>query len=103
MVGVFRGGGGEPKQSFTLTSRNALANSIIPDGPGQLRDFQGEPAAGLWLFTMIDNSPFHTGRVESLVGYIEPDDKTNLNGVLLTAEAMAWSECLPIDVPLNAT
>src|SRR5207237_8749961 len=56
-----------------------------PDGPGRLRDFIGDPAYGLWQFTMVDNSPYHTGRVDSLVGMIEPEeDLTSPRGINLT-------------------
>jgi len=83
--------------------RNQIPGSQIPDGPGSLRDFVGEPATGLWAFTISDNSPYDTGTLERLIGYIEPADKTNLLGVELTAGPMQWSECLQVDVPLNAT
>lgn len=86
------------------SQQNSLPGSEIPDGPGRLRDFRGELAAGMWRFTMIDNAPFHVGQVDSLVGYIEPQkDLTNPNGILVSARAKQWGDCQELDVPFGVT
>src|SRR6185295_9653533 len=74
------------------------------DGPGSLRSFAGEPAFGVWTFTMIDNSPFHIGSVDGLTGLIEPEDTTNFgNGaVVLTVQPQKW-KYRTCDVPPGVT
>jgi subtilisin-like proprotein convertase family protein len=74
------------------------------DGPGSLREFEGRPANGLWQFTMVDNSPFHTGCVTRLVGMIEPQDDTNAmgNGIILVVDGGKW-RFTTVDVPPGVT
>ncbi len=73
------------------------------DGPGSLRDFVGAEGQGVWMLTMIDDSPFHTGRVDQLSFKLEPRKLTNGNEVVV-------QELLPnrffftfFDVPADAT
>ena len=74
------------------------------DGPGSLRGFTGEPAFGVWTFTMIDNTPFHSGTVDILSGLIEPEQTTNYgNGaVVLTVQPGKW-KYRTADVPPGVT
>jgi len=74
------------------------------DGPGSLRNFVGEEAGGVWQLTMIDNSPFHTGRVERLSLEITPHldaltDGTGINRRILPGR---WTFTF-VDVPAQAT
>ncbi|MEJ5236907.1 MAG: S8 family serine peptidase [Limisphaera sp.] len=71
------------------------------DGPGSLRDFVGEQAAGLWVLQALDDALTQTGAVQHLSLRIEPQrlDETN-----------AWRGIQPfsffyevIDVPEDAT
>lgn len=71
------------------------------DGPGSLRDFAGEEAAGLWVLQVLDNALTQTGRVEHFSLRIEPQrlDETNV-----------WRGLQPfafryevVDVPQDAT
>src|SRR6185503_12297149 len=65
--------------------------SQASDGPGSLRDFEGEPAYGIWQFQMIDNSPNHIGTNNTLIGYIEPDDETNdMGAIVFTIQPFKW-------------
>ncbi len=76
---------------------------VPTDGPGSLRDFENDPAQGMWLFTMIDNASAHTGRVDRLVGIIEPQtDLTNANGLTLTVAGGQW-RFATVDVPVGVT
>ena len=73
------------------------------DGPGSLRDFEGRNVNGLWQFTMIDNTPFHTGCVTRVFGLIEPQSTNGFgDGVVLTLEPGKW-RYTAVDVPLNVT
>lgn len=71
------------------------------DGPGSLRDFVGQEAAGLWVLQALDDALTQTGAVQHVSLRIEPQrlDETN-----------AWRGIQPfslfyevIDVPEDAT
>jgi subtilisin family serine protease/subtilisin-like proprotein convertase family protein len=49
-----------------------IAFSQPTDGPGSLNNFVGQEGMGVWMLNMIDNSPTHTGRVESLRIRLDP-------------------------------
>lgn len=85
------------------SGENDILASRPTDGPGSLRDFTGESAYGVWTLAMVDDSPNHIGRVEGLIGLIEPqDDLTSAAGILLTAGAGLWRYA-SIEVPVGAT
>ncbi len=58
--------------------------AIPPDGPGSLRDYWGQGAAFPWIFTIVDNSLNHTGRVERSTIKIYPrlDNTTNITVII---------------------
>lgn len=71
------------------------------DGPGSLRDFVGEEAAGLWLLTMIDDAVSQTGRVDNLTLAIEPDTLDNgTQNLLIPANGWGYAT---VEVPVEAT
>jgi subtilisin family serine protease len=45
---------------------------FLPDGPGRLLDFLGEPAGPFWNFTISDNALFHTGFVNDITLVLAP-------------------------------
>ncbi|HKQ37608.1 MAG TPA: S8 family serine peptidase [Verrucomicrobiae bacterium] len=116
----FGNGGGNPV-SAVLNNHRAFQNfnrfiyddsgeNDIPlsqqsDGPGTLRDFEGKSLTALWQFTMVDNTPHHTGCVLGAIGMIEPQQDTNNfgnNGIRLRIGAQQW-RYTAIDVPLGVT
>jgi hypothetical protein len=83
-----------------------IAGSQPVDGPGSLNNFIGEPAAGVWQLTMIDNAPFPTGRVDRIGFEITPqsDDLLSGIGVNVTIRGMRFlRRVFTVDVPANAT
>lgn len=81
-------------------------NAIEPlarrsDGPGSLVDFIGTRGEGVWQFTMVDNAPAHTGRVESLAIRLFPASDL-LVGTLVTLLPNQF-EIFFVDVPADAT
>ena len=115
----FGGGGGLPV-SAVLNNHRAFAGpnrfiyddsgeNDIPfsrqsDGPGTLRDLEGKSLTALWQFTMVDNTPFHTGCVQQVIGLIEPQQDTNSlgNGIRLRLGPGQW-RYTAIDVPVGVT
>lgn len=43
-----------------------------PDGPGDMVNFLGEDAVGLWILEVYDNAPFQTGTVDRAELYVMP-------------------------------
>ena len=82
---------GFPSGSFLFVYDDSDEGDIIgskhSDGPGNLLDYMAEKAAGVWLLTMSDNAPNHTGRVDSLTLKIEPS--TNNTGNFVTRTILA--------------
>jgi subtilisin-like proprotein convertase family protein len=81
-------------------------NAIEPlarrsDGPGSLVDFIGARGEGVWQFTMVDNAPGHTGRVESVGIRIFPASDL-LVGTFVTLLPQQF-EIFYVDVPADAT
>jgi subtilisin-like proprotein convertase family protein len=76
-------------------------NSVHTDGPGSLNDFIGEEGAGLWLLTMVDNSPGQTGLVQQLSIRLEPNPDLMLGvvGSVLPGRFRYYS----VNVPPDAT
>ncbi|MCX7723218.1 MAG: S8 family serine peptidase, partial [Verrucomicrobiae bacterium] len=70
------------------------------DSPGSLRNFVGEEALGVWLFTVIDNHLTQTGAVTGLSLLLEPQDLTK--GMVATVQPQAW-KYFSVDVPPEAT
>lgn len=70
------------------------------DGPGNLRDFIGTQAAGVWQLTVIDNAFTHTGTVHGLTIDVEKSMGTNLVNVILQP-GRSYMDF--VDVPANAT
>lgn len=78
-------------------------NAIPSDGPGSLRDFVGEEAAGVWLLTMLDNVlNASTGAVTGFSIRIEPRDLDSASTNTRTLAPNTWTFD-SIDVPVEAT
>ncbi|MDW8308178.1 MAG: S8 family serine peptidase [Verrucomicrobiales bacterium] len=78
-------------------------NAIPTDGPGSLRDFVGEEAAGVWLLTMLDNVlNASTGAVTGFSLRIEPRDLDSASTNTRTLAPNTWTYD-SIDVPVEAT
>jgi len=76
--------------------------SQVVDGPGSLRDFVGQPGEGAWQLTMIDNSQFHTGRVDQLTIKIRPQPDNLGAGVVRRILPNRWT-FTTTNVPPDAT
>jgi subtilisin-like proprotein convertase family protein len=74
------------------------------DGPGSLRNFVGEQGIGVWQLTMVDSSPFQTGRVDYLSLRLEPRPE-DTNGVTTITRTILPNRFFftAIDVPADAT
>src|SRR5438477_4779943 len=81
-----------------------ILQSTPVDGPGSLRNFVGERAAGAWQLTMIDNALQHTGSVDYTFMRIEPRKDDLLNGVGIVRRILPnrWFYTA-VDVPADAT
>jgi len=86
---------------FDDSQANDLAGAQHSDGPGTLQNYAGEPAAGLWLLTVVDDSPGETGRVDFVKLRLDPSIETN-DVVNATINPFSWYFDV-IDVPPNAT
>ncbi len=71
------------------------------DGPGTLNDFMGQISAGVWLLTMTDDSPDHSGFVNNLTVRIEPN-RLSSNFIADSVLANQWNYYF-VDVPADAT
>ena len=49
-----------------------IPGSQPTDGPGSLRDFIGAQGMGIWVLTMADQVPTHTGLVATVSIRLEP-------------------------------
>ena len=77
--------------------------AIPSDGPGNLRDFVGEEAAGVWLLSMLDNVlNASTGAVTGFSIRIEPRDLDSASTNRRTLAPNTWTFD-SIDVPVDAT
>jgi subtilisin-like proprotein convertase family protein len=82
----------------------AIPGSQPVDGPGSLRNFVGEEGLGVWQLTMVDNAPFHTGRVDLLTFEITPhrDDVLSTVGINRRIEGLRWTYTFA-NVPAQGT
>lgn len=78
-----------------------VENSRHSDGPGSLQDFIGEQGIGVWQFTMVNNFPTATGRVDRFFMKLEPQN-LNDNGLPRVIQPHTFSYDF-IDVPTDAT
>lgn len=93
-------------ETFQLTTyddsgENDIPDAQVPDGPGSLRSFSGNPAAGAWTFTMVDNSLEHTGVVSTVNLRIEPMPEMG-DTWEATIQPQSWYY-FPVNVPADAT
>ncbi len=70
------------------------------DGPGSLRNFIGEQGMGVWLLTMADNGPAHTGLVANLSIRLDPQNVANAAQREVLTNAFSFDF---LDVPIGAT
>ena len=70
------------------------------DSPGSLRSFIGEPGMGVWLLTLADNAPGHTGRVENLTIRLDPQNVANATPRTVLTNAFSFDF---LEVPSGAT
>ena len=70
------------------------------DGPGSLRDFIGAQGMGVWLLTLVDNAPGHTGLVENLTVRLDPQNVANGAQREVLTNAFSFDY---VDVPIGAT
>ena len=80
-----------------------VLREIHTDGPGSLNDFVGSPALGPWIFQMVDNSPSHVGRLESMFIKVEPFVGGNLADLSGSSQQVTTNITYYIDVPPGAT
>ena len=71
------------------------------DGPGSLRDFNGDEGSGLWMITMVNNFPSGTGRIDR--AFVKLQREVG-NGLLSseTVQPLGWV-LHSIDVPAGAS
>ena len=95
-------GNGDLTQMFVYddSKQGDLVGAKTLDGPGSLQTFVGQEGIGLWLLTMLDDAPTHTGRVENLTIKIEPQKIEE--GDTFTIAPGGWGYTF-IDVPAEAT
>ena len=93
-----------------LTTNNLVYDDFRnpPDGPGDVTDFLGQDAVGLWIFEVYDNSPFLTGSVDYASIYIVPftnQYRTNGSNVYYRTVTLAAGQSTTdfFDVPSYAT
>jgi subtilisin-like proprotein convertase family protein len=70
------------------------------DGPGSLCSFIGDQGMGVWLLTVADHVPTHTGLVANVTLRIEPQDVSN--GAPREVATNAFASDF-MDVPIGAT
>ena len=71
------------------------------DGPGSLQSFIGDPASGVWILSMVnDSSLSDTGTINSLRAIIEPQNQTNGVATTIPADSFFFDF---VDVPPGAT
>ena len=70
------------------------------DSPGSLRNFIGEQGMGVWLLTLTDNAPGHTGLVENLTIRLDPQNIANAAPRDVLTNAFSFDF---LDVPIGAT
>ncbi|MEN9572384.1 MAG: hypothetical protein RL514_239 [Verrucomicrobiota bacterium] len=92
-----------------LITNNLVADDFRnpPDGPGDVTDFLGDDAVGLWILEIYDNAPFMTGSVDYAQLYITPFTNyvsTNTGVLYRTVDLVAGQSFVDfLDVPVYAT
>ncbi len=92
-----------------LITNNLVADDFRnpPDGPGDVTDYLGDDAVGLWILEIYDNAPFATGLVNFAQVYVTP--YTNMvstnRGVLFRTVTLQQGQSFVdfLDVPVYAT
>ncbi len=102
-------GNGTGTDTFVYDDSNfsPAAFSQPTDGPGSLKNFQGLEGSGVWILTMVDNSPSQTGLVQNLTIRVDPlrggdlslVGPNGIDGTVLPGEQL----CYFLDVPAEAT
>ena len=77
-----------------------IPGTLSTDSPGSLRNFIGEEGMGLWLLTMADTVPGHTGMMEKLTIRLDPQNVVNSAERDVLPFAFSFDF---IDVPIGAT
>ena len=77
-----------------------IPGSQPTDGPGSLRSFIGQQGMGVWLLTMADQVPTHTGLVANVSLRLEPQNVST--GVQRDVQTNALTYDF-VDVPAGAT
>jgi subtilisin family serine protease/subtilisin-like proprotein convertase family protein len=97
-------GNGQSTQTLIYddSGEGDIVGAQASDGPGSLRDFVSADAAGVWNFTMVDNAPTRTGRVDNITGKIYKQELTSTNGDVLSVQPVSWSFDF-VNVPVEAT
>jgi len=97
----FGNGAFTQQRTYDDSEEDPLSALGRSDGPGSLRDFVDEEAAGLWLLTMIDDAAGQTGRVDNLTIKIEPNTlDEGFQDLLIPANGWGYAT---IEVPVEAT
>ena len=73
-----------------------------PDGPGSLKDFQGQQGIGPWILTEVDNSLTQTSSVTGLTLFVEPNVSLTGGGADIALQPMSYFYGF-VDVPAGAT
>jgi subtilisin family serine protease/subtilisin-like proprotein convertase family protein len=77
-----------------------IPGSQPTDGPGSLRNFVGQQGMGVWLLSLADQVPTHTGLVANVSIRLDPEAISNGTQRDLQTNAFTYDF---IDVPLGAT
>ena len=77
-----------------------IAGAQPTDSPGSLRNFIGEQGMGVWLLTLADSVPGHTGLVENLTIRLDPQNVANATPRDVVTNAFSFDF---LDVPIGAT
>ena len=79
-----------------------LAGSQPADGPGSLRNFQGQQGVGPWVLTEVDSALTQTGAVTGFTLYIKPHINLGNQGVNVSIAPQSWFYGY-VDVPPGTT
>ena len=83
-------------------SPQPIIGSQPPDGPGSLKDFQGQQGIGPWILTEVDNSLTQTSSVTGLTLFVEPNVSLTGGGADIALQPMSYFYGF-VDVPAGAT
>ncbi|HVM46663.1 MAG TPA: S8 family serine peptidase, partial [Candidatus Acidoferrum sp.] len=85
---------------FEDNGEGDIPGSQPSDGPGSLRSFIGQQGAGLWLLTMADEVPTHTGLVANVSIRLDPQYVNTGLESTVQSNALLYDF---FDVPTGAT